>query len=385
MEEQTKKTKASDLDEMWGESWKQADRINLIKSIHKHEIRRWILKYAPIKGKILEAGCGLGQYVFYFNEFGFDCDGIDISKYTIESNKRFAIKQGYNPEIFKIADVRALSYQDNSILYYLSLGVIEHFKEGPMDALEEAFRVLKPGGIAFIATPNKHNFNWIFKIHKIIKRIIKKILIKLNLLKIKKNLKSEKWVEYRWDINELKSYVENSGFIVQDAYNVGLKFSFAVGIRHRKNLLRKIVPILFPILDYFEDTLIGKLGGNNIIIACKPSTKMHCFFCEEMYHTSKLYKKLQVPACEKCLNTIPEKILINFQINKRPFYKRRCYKKEILNREKKCHYCGKSYKIKPLFGDFGFSIPVCRNCMKEPLINLELRNLELKYTNIGGR
>ena len=34
----------------------------------------------------------------------------------------------------------------SSLSFYLSMGVVEHFKEGTMDALSEAYSVLKPGG-----------------------------------------------------------------------------------------------------------------------------------------------------------------------------------------------------------------------------------------------
>ena len=376
------KTKASDLDEMWGDSWQKTNRIALIKNIHKDENRRWKLKYAPVNGKILEAGCGLGQYVFYFNELGFDCDGIDISEFAIKSNKKFAIKYGYNPEIFKVCDVRKLPYDDNSISYYLSFGVVEHFKEGPMKALEEAFRILKPGGITYIAAPNKYNFNWIFSIHRRLKRNVKKILIKLNLIEIKKSIKSEEWVEHKWTINELKTYVENADFIVIDAFNVGLKSTFTIGMRHHKNLLKKIIPFLYPILDRFEDTFIGKFGVNNIIIAYKPCNEIYCFFCNEKSLEKNRVKIYSIPVCNKCKENIQKKILNNYIKNKNPFFKIKKYKNEVLNKETKCKYCGKSIEIDPLFGDFGFSTNVCKNCIKKPFINLELRNLELKYTEI---
>jgi SAM-dependent methyltransferase len=41
---------------------------------------------------------------------------------------------------------------------YLSLGVIEHFSEGPQKALAEACRVLKPGGVFVCAVPTRNLF-----------------------------------------------------------------------------------------------------------------------------------------------------------------------------------------------------------------------------------
>ncbi|MFW5798540.1 MAG: class I SAM-dependent methyltransferase [Planctomycetota bacterium] len=51
-------------------------------------------------------------------------------------------------------DVRALPFDDGSFDGYWSLGVIEHFQQGYLDILAEARRVLRPGGILFLAAPS---------------------------------------------------------------------------------------------------------------------------------------------------------------------------------------------------------------------------------------
>ena len=54
-------------------------------------------------------------------------------------------------------DILDLKYPDAHFDAYISQGVIEHFEEGPQQALNEAWRVLKPDGLAFITVPY---LNW---------------------------------------------------------------------------------------------------------------------------------------------------------------------------------------------------------------------------------
>ena len=164
-------TSTKDLDKIWTKTWKGLRMIDSISAIKKDENMRWKLKYAPSHGKFLEAGCGVGQYVLYFKKLGFDIRGIDISKETIGKSSKDALELGFGSDLFEMGDLRKLPYESNSLSYYLSMGVVEHFKEGPMDALTEAYRVLKPGGVAYIATPTKYSLahenspiKWIFAI-----------------------------------------------------------------------------------------------------------------------------------------------------------------------------------------------------------------------------
>ena len=79
--------------------------------------------------KVLEAGCGIGQYVFYFQKLGFDSRGIDISTEGIRLCKNYAEANSFDSNIFEKGDIRKTNFKTNSISYYISLGVIEHFVE----------------------------------------------------------------------------------------------------------------------------------------------------------------------------------------------------------------------------------------------------------------
>lgn len=105
-------------------------------------------KYLKTEYRIIEAGCGLGQWVMTLTEEGYDIEGVDNSVKTIALlNKNF-------PELrISFGDVRKLPYIDESFDIYLSHGVVEHFEEGPQEIIGEAYRILRKNGILFLTVP----------------------------------------------------------------------------------------------------------------------------------------------------------------------------------------------------------------------------------------
>lgn len=135
---------------MWDEHWSNKNIRELHDSVSKMNfVNRVTKKYlSPHGGPILEAGCGLGQFVHSISDIGYDCIGIDTAKETITK-----IKCTYPDLNVNVMDVNNLKYPSDHFAGYWSLGVIEHFHEGYEQALQEIYRVLKPGGYAFVAVP----------------------------------------------------------------------------------------------------------------------------------------------------------------------------------------------------------------------------------------
>ena len=105
-------------------------------------------RHLPRRGRILEAGCGLGRIVVALRSWGYDCVGVDSSTECI------ARARAMIPTLpVEYADVRKLDLPDGTLAGYISLGVIEHERSGPQEFLAEARRVLKPGGVAVISVP----------------------------------------------------------------------------------------------------------------------------------------------------------------------------------------------------------------------------------------
>lgn len=135
----------------WDDVWAKQQIGTLYAQAQKGELGYYediFPRYLPKEGRILEAGCGLGQFVIALRVLGFDAEGVDYGRQTVDFiNRQF-------PELpVRIGDVTNLDVPDGYYHGYISLGVMEHRKEGPEPFLKEAHRILAPGGIALISVP----------------------------------------------------------------------------------------------------------------------------------------------------------------------------------------------------------------------------------------
>jgi ubiquinone/menaquinone biosynthesis C-methylase UbiE len=102
----------------------------------------------PKGSRLLDGGCGMGDWVLWLTRAGYPTLGLDVSKLTIAK-----IKAMFPEMDFAVGDIRSTGLPDGSIDAYYSWGTFEHFEEGFDRVVSEAFRVLKPGGILFTSTP----------------------------------------------------------------------------------------------------------------------------------------------------------------------------------------------------------------------------------------
>jgi len=102
----------------------------------------------PQNGPILEAGCGMGQFIYSLRNSGYRCIGIDTARETIRK-----VKSYYSEFELIAADIRALCFHDNQFAGCWSLGVLEHFFQGYDEVLKEINRVVSHGGFIFISVP----------------------------------------------------------------------------------------------------------------------------------------------------------------------------------------------------------------------------------------
>lgn len=137
--------------EAWEHIWESASvEVELETAQYRRAIqtRDMYLPYLSKDELILEAGSGLSAVVITLREMGYNVMGLDYAVNALQ------ISRQHTPDLPLLAgDVHNLPFEDNSLGAYLSFGVLEHFEHGMNGALKEAYRVLKPAGIAVITIP----------------------------------------------------------------------------------------------------------------------------------------------------------------------------------------------------------------------------------------
>lgn len=101
------------------------------------------LSEITLKRPILDIGCGFGEFAVAFAdepiEMGVDICAKDL--YAASKTKKY--------KNLTLADARSLPFSDNSYGSIFSISTLEHI-DNPDNALKEAFRILRPGGILFL-------------------------------------------------------------------------------------------------------------------------------------------------------------------------------------------------------------------------------------------
>ncbi len=108
-------------------------------------------------GRILDVGTGPGYVpveIAKRNERVY-VDGIDLTKRFITIAERNASEAGVSDRVhFEAGDATNMRFEDDSYDMAISTGAMHHWKH-PARVIDEMYRVLRPGGEAWILDPNK--------------------------------------------------------------------------------------------------------------------------------------------------------------------------------------------------------------------------------------
>jgi ubiquinone/menaquinone biosynthesis C-methylase UbiE len=97
------------------------------------------------KKRVLDVGCAGGVMLSMLHKLGHECHGVDIVDRSEEHSFIFKDK-GIQFSVAN-AEVDPMPYPDNYFDAVTCGQCLEHFTHSPRHAMEEFYRVLKPGGI----------------------------------------------------------------------------------------------------------------------------------------------------------------------------------------------------------------------------------------------
>ncbi len=126
---------------------------------HKNRYRRMattLMKHSPEGSKILEIGSHYLHSSMILKKLGYQVDGMDVSEFwsldfVAERGDTFAISPIINDDLQQLASV---GLEEESYDLILFTEILEHITFNPITFWQEIYRLLKPGGLIYVSTPN---------------------------------------------------------------------------------------------------------------------------------------------------------------------------------------------------------------------------------------
>ena len=245
----------------WEMNWEDISMDEILGIFNYHRVKKQMelfLRVLPKNDTILEGGCGLSPYLIKLRQLGYNVVGIDYNEAPLKK------ALSYDPDLpLKVGDVMAVPYPDNTFGGYISLGVIEHFTEGPQKAIREAHRVLKPGGVFVVFVPWKHIYMRLqapilfLKGHPFLRKLFKKP-------------ETHYWQQY-FKKKELSKLMENEGFEVRELHAIDHSHALlsSFGVFRDKNTLDEATPLGLKVAAWCEKHLYWPTAANMVLICYK--------------------------------------------------------------------------------------------------------------------
>lgn len=216
--EQSGRRETPSMGAAWNAHWK--GRAGLKDDLSDEPLWATIRDELTRPGRLLEAGCGTGQWVQFLGTLGHEVVGVDYAASGLE------VGRAHNPDLDLIqADFRHLPFADESFDYVVSFGAVEHDVQGPEDALREFRRVLKPDGKLLCSVPCLNLYRTLGYPLLAIRKWLK---CRTTLRRLRGKTASFVFYEYLWSPGEYQRILSRCGFVVCDLRPYGTTLKSAI-------------------------------------------------------------------------------------------------------------------------------------------------------------
>ncbi|MGY4771068.1 class I SAM-dependent methyltransferase [Kribbella sp. CWNU-51] len=208
----------------------------------REDVRR-IREFVP-SGRILEVGCGYGYFLQCALDAGFDAYGIDLSPAAV---KWAATRHPGRVFCGLLEEVPEIQDQKYDVIFGSHL--IEHLTE-PSEFLREAGRLLRPGGLVVMVTPN-----------------IKSLLARAS---------GSRWVSFKipehvsyYDPATITTLLNRSGYTVRAVDSAYQYYALPFVSRRVRELLHPVSRLVPPVerLRFLRDRKIRVTSGSMRVLA----------------------------------------------------------------------------------------------------------------------
>lgn len=126
-----------------------SDQLPSDNPLHQRLLKPYLVAPELIRGDLLEIGCGEGRGIAHLLPAVSSYAAIDKIEAAVER-----LRQQFPSGKFVSGHLPPLPYSDQSFDAIVTFQVIEHIQDDAL-FLQEIHRVLRPGGVALITTPNR--------------------------------------------------------------------------------------------------------------------------------------------------------------------------------------------------------------------------------------
>jgi len=99
-------------------------------------------------GKLLDVGCAMGHFLEFARRYGWEVEGVECSPYAARyAAERFGVK------VHPVCVLKDAGLPHNYYNSCVLVEVIEHLPD-PRETMTEVWRLLEPGGLVYVTTPN---------------------------------------------------------------------------------------------------------------------------------------------------------------------------------------------------------------------------------------